>query len=122
MYRYFFRFVVTALTILTANLFTNAISNYMVSYKNTYKPLHFTLIGMGVIVIIFYPLFTKLEGWITNISVKLVKSGNSLPGRYLGLLLAFVAGMTILLYFYAKMWYNINVFKILFQGNIGGYF
>lgn len=91
----------------------------MLNYKNTYKPLYFSLIGMGVIVIIFYPLFTKLEGWITNISVKLVKSGNSLAGRYLGLLLAFVAGMVILLYFYTKMWYNINIFKILIQGNIG---
>jgi len=122
MYRFLFRFVVTSLTILTANLLTNAISNFLVSYKNNFKPLSFTLIGMGIIVIIFYPLFLKLEVWVSNVSVKAVKSGNSLAGKYLGLLLTFVTGMIILLYFYAKMWYHLDVFRILFQGNIRGYF
>ena len=56
MYRYFFRFVVTTLTILTANLITNAISDYMITYKNHVKPLTFTLIAMAVTVVVFYPL------------------------------------------------------------------
>jgi hypothetical protein len=99
MYRFFFRFVVTTLTILTANLLTNSISDYMVSYKNSYKPLVFTLIGMGIIVVVFYPLFVKLEGWITGFSVKMVKSGKSLAGKYLGLFLTFITGMLVLTYF-----------------------
>ena len=74
MYRYFFRFVVMALTILTANLLTNAISNYMVSYKNQYRPLVFTFIGMSIIVMVFYPLFIKLESWVKDFSIKAVKS------------------------------------------------
>lgn len=122
MYRFFFRFVVTTLTILTANLLTNAISNFMVSYKNSYKPLAFTLLGMGIIVIVFYPLFIKLEDWVTNISIKAINKGNSLAGNYFGLLLTFSAGMVVLTYFYAKMWYHIDVFRILFQGRIVEYF
>ena len=122
MYRFFFRFIVTTLTILTANLLTNAISNYMVSYKNSYKPLTFTLLGMGIIVVVFYPLFLKLEDWITKISVKAVSKGNSIAGRNLGLLLTFSIGLLLLMYFYAKMWYHIDLFKILFQGKIGMYF
>jgi hypothetical protein len=121
MYRFLFRFVVTTLTILTANLITNAISNFMVSYKNNLKPLTFTLIGMGIIVVIFYPLFVKLEDWVTNISVKAIKSGNSLAGRYLGLFLTFTIGLFALAYFYAKMWYHIDLFSILFHGNIRSY-
>jgi hypothetical protein len=113
---------VTTLTILTASLLTSAISDYMVSYKNSYKPLTFSLIGMGIIVLVFYPLFIKLENWITNISVKLIKSGNSLAGRYLGLLLTFTAGLLVLLYFYARIWYHIDLFRILFNGNILEYF
>ena len=69
MYRFFFRFTVTTLTILTANLLTTAISDYMVSFKNTTKPLAFTFIGMLIIVVVFYPLFMKLEKWIERISV-----------------------------------------------------
>ncbi len=122
MYRFFFRFVVTSLTILTANLLTSAISSYMVSYKNSFKPLTFTLIGMGIIVLIFYPLFLKLEDWVTGISVKIIKSGNSLAGRYLGLFLTFTIGLLILMYFYARIWYHLDIFRILFSGGIRNYF
>lgn len=113
MYRYLFRFFVMTLTILTANLLTNAISDYMVSYKNQYKPLTFTLMGMGIIVIIFYPLFVKLEGWVKDISVKAIKSGKSLGGKYIGLIVTFLICLLVLTYFYAKMWYHINIFESL---------
>jgi hypothetical protein len=109
------------LTILTANLLTNAMSNYMVSYKNQYKPLVFTFIGMLIIVVVFYPLLLKLESWVKNISVKAIKSGNSLGGKYVGLLLTFLVGLLVLVYFYAKMWYHLDLFQALLHGKIGGY-
>jgi len=122
MYRFFFRFFVTTLTLLTANLLTSAISDYMISYKSSYKPLTFTLIGMGIIVLVFYPLFIKLEDLVTKISVKAMKKGNSIAGRSLGLFLTFFVGMSVLLYFYARMWYHIDIFRILINGNIKEYF
>ena len=109
------------LTILTANLITNAISNYMVSYKNHYKPITFTFIGMAIIVVVFYPLFVKLEDWVKGISIKFIRSGKSLGGKYLGLFFSFLAGLVVLLYFYAKMWYHIDFLQVLLHGNIGGY-
>lgn len=118
MYRYTFRFVVMTLTILTANLLTNALSNYMVSYKNQYKPLVFTFIGMGITVMVFYPLFLKLESWVKDISIKAVKSGKTVAGKYLGLLLVFIAGLMVLSFFYAKMWYHINILRVIFHGSI----
>lgn len=111
MYRFFFRVVVTILTILTANLLSNAIEDFMVSYKNHYKPLEFTLIGMVIVVAIFYPLFMKLESWVKNISIMVLKSGNSLAGKYLGLLLVFICLLLILFYFYVKMWYHIDILQ-----------
>ena len=120
MYRYFFRFVVTTITILTANLLTNAISDYMISYKNHMKPLTFTLIAMGIIVIIFYPLFTRLEDWVKALSVKVMKSGKSLAGRFFGLILVFIAAIALLCYFYAKTWYHIDLVRALFNGTLGG--
>lgn len=122
MYRYFFRFVVTTVTILTANLLTTAITDYMISYKNHVKPVTFTLIAMGIIVVVFYPLFTKMEDWVKALSLKLIKSGKSLAGKYLGLTMAFLATLAVLCYFYAKAWYHIDLAKALFSGNIGGYF
>jgi len=121
MYRFFFRFVVTTLTILTANLLTTALSDYMITYKNHVKPITFTFVAMAIIVIVFYPLFMKMEEWLKGISVRFIKSGNSVAGKYLGLSITFLAGLVILLYFYAKMWYHINLFKVLFSGSIGSY-
>jgi hypothetical protein len=121
MYKFLFRFVVTTLTILTANLLTTAISDYMVTYKYSTKPVAFTFIAMLVIVVVFYPLFIKLEDWVSGISMKFIKSGRSLAGKYLGLILAFIGGMLVLFYFYARMWYHIDFLSVLFNGNIGQY-
>ncbi len=121
MYRYFFRFVIMTLTILTVNLITGAISDYMTSYRNQYSPFIFTLTGMAIIVLIFYPLFVKLEGWVRDISVRAVKSGKSFAGRYLGLFLTFILGLLILFHFYVRMWYHIDFVKIIFSGTAGGY-
>lgn len=121
MYKYLFRFVVTTLTILTANLLTSAMSDYMVTYRYSTKPVGFTFLGMMIIVLVFYPLFMKLEDWITGISVKFIKSGRSLAGKYLGLCLTFLGGMLILFYFYSRMWYHIDFIRVLFTGEIGRY-
>jgi hypothetical protein len=113
MYRYLFRFVVMTLTILIVNLITNAITNYMISYKNHYQPVTFTFIGMAITVVILYPFFIKLESWVKYISVKAIKSGKSVAGKFFGLIFTYLAALFVLLYFYAKMWYHTNIFQIL---------
>lgn len=106
------------LTILTANLITYAINTYLVSYKNHLKPVAFTFMGMAVTVLILYPLFIKLESWVKDISIKAIRSGKSLAGKYLGLLFTFLAALMVLSYFYAKMWYHINLFKVILHGGV----
>ena len=108
MYRYFFRFVVMTLTILIVNLITNTITSYMVSYKDQYKPVVFTFLGMAITVGILYPLFIKLESWVKDISVRAIKSGKSVAGKFFGLMFIFLAALLVLFYFYAKMWYHID--------------
>jgi hypothetical protein len=121
MYRYSFRFIVMSITILTANLLTTALSNYLVTFKNHIRPMTFTLMGMAVIVIVFYPLFAKLEEWVKGLSMKVVKKGKSMAGKYLGLIFSFLICIMVLSYFYAKMWYHIDILKILVRGEIGRY-
>ena len=109
MYKFLFRFFVITITILTANLLTTALSDYLITYRHHMKPISFTLIGMGVIVLVFYPLFTKMHEWVKNISARFMRTGKSVAGKYAGLFLAFFVAMLILFYFYAKMWYNIDL-------------
>jgi hypothetical protein len=111
-----------SITILTANLLTTALSSYLVTFRNHVRPLTFTLIGMAVLVLIFYPLFAKLEEWVKGVSKKIVNKGKSLAGKYLGLALAFVTCIMVLSYFYARMWYHIDLWHILLQGDISKYF
>ncbi|MCX6334556.1 MAG: hypothetical protein NT092_09660 [Bacteroidia bacterium] len=121
MYRYSFRFVVMSITILTANLLTTALGNYLVTFKNHIRPLTFTIIGMAIIVLIFYPLFAKLEEWVKGLSMKIVRKGKSMAGKYLGLALVFLACLMVLSCFYAKMWYHIDILQILLKGKISNY-
>lgn len=116
MYRKLFKFVVTTLTILSANLLTNYISDKLVSHKWEYRPLRFTLLAMLIITVVFYPLFMWLEQWLNDLSKKLVKAGKSIAGKYIGLLFGFVVGIAILTYLYAKVWYRIDLITVLFKG------
>lgn len=116
MYRRLFNFAVTTLTILTANLLTTYITDKLISLKWEVKPLRFTVISMAVITVIFYPLFIRLQDWTNSFSKKFIKAGHSLAGKYLGLILMFSAGLLVLTYFYARMWYNINIFRMIIEG------
>jgi hypothetical protein len=118
MYRKLFNFAVTTLTLLTANLLTTFITDKLISYKWEAKPLRFTLISMAIITLVFYPLFIKLQDWLNRFSRRFIKAGHGLAGKYLGLLLMFAAGMLVLTYFYAKMWYNINIFNLMVNGQL----
>jgi hypothetical protein len=73
---------------------------------------------MAVTVVILYPLFIKLESWIKDISVKAIKSGKSVAGKFFGLLFTFLAALLILSYFYAKMWFHIDFFRALLHSGV----
>ena len=122
MYRKVFKFAVMTITILTANLLTSYIGNLLVLFKHHYKPLTFTLLAMAIITIILYPLYSYLEKWLTALSTHIVKSGKSLGGKYLGLLLMFALCIAVLAYFYAKIWFKIDLLKVLFSGRLLNYF
>ena len=122
MYRKAFKFAVMTITILTANLLTGFIGDLLTKYKSQYKPLTYTLIAMAIITVILYPLYAKLEIWLTLLSSKIVRSGKSVGGRYLGLFFSFVVCIFILAYFYARMWYNIDLLGVLIDGKILDYF
>lgn len=117
MNKYLIKFVVFTITILTANLLSDYAGNFLTSFKSHYKPLVFTIIGMATITIIFYPLFEYLDKWINKLTKKAISKSKSFTGQYVGLLLFFLVSMIVLIYFYVKMWYGINIFQYLFKGN-----
>lgn len=114
-YRKVFKFMVLLLGILLANLATIWIDNYMLSYKWKYSPHVFTWIGMSVVVLIYYPLFTHIDKWATKAGDKFLKAGKKLAGRRAGSILAFVIALLILYFLYGLEWFDTNVFKSFFR-------
>jgi hypothetical protein len=111
-----------SITILTANLLTSKISDFLADCRTHYKPLTFTLIAMAIIILILYPLYSHLEKWLTLLAANIVKTGKSFGGKYLGLILMFFLCLGALFCFYANMWFQINVVKLLFTGELDNYF
>jgi len=114
-YRHLFKFMVFVLGILTANLVAIWIDKYLLSYRFNYPPHVFTGIGMGVVLLIYYPLFLYMDKWATKFGDKFLKAGKKFGGRKLGSFLAFLLGLLILFYFYGREWFNINVIVSLFK-------
>ncbi len=102
---------VLIVSILLANLITIWIDKYLLTFKWNFPPYVFTLIGMGAIVIIFYPLYTHLDKWATLFSNKFIKAGKKFAGRRIGSILAFLTAFLLLFYLYGKEWFNVNVLK-----------
>jgi len=118
MNKYLVKIVVFTISILTANLIGDYVSDFLTSFKNHYKPLTFTLIAMAIIVIIFYPLFEFLDKWINTLSKKVVRKGKSFAGQYFGLFFVFFISMSILTFFYVKQWYGINILNYIFKNDM----
>ncbi|MFA9390582.1 MAG: hypothetical protein ACERKD_12275 [Prolixibacteraceae bacterium] len=113
-----FKFMVLILGILFANLLTIWIDNFMLSYKWTYPPHISTWMGMAVVVIIYYPLFTKIDKWSTRAGDKFLKAGKKFVGREIGAIFAFLAGLFILFVLYGLEWFNTNFLTSFFQAII----
>ncbi|MBN2807627.1 MAG: hypothetical protein JXR22_13300 [Prolixibacteraceae bacterium] len=107
--------MVLILGILLANLLTIWIDQLMLSYKWKYAPHVSTWIGMGIVVIIYYPLFTRIDKWAGKIGDRFLKAGKKFIGREIGTFFAFLAALLILFYLYGREWFNSNVIRSLIQ-------
>ena len=110
-----FKFMVLILGILFANLLTIWIDNFMLSYKWNYPPHVSTLLGMTIVVVIYYPLFTKIDKWAAKTGDKFLRAGKKFVGREIGSILAFLVALLILFMLYGWEWFHINFFTYFFR-------
>lgn len=108
-----------AITILLVNLLTTFIADYLLVYKGNISPLKFTAIGMGIIVVVFYPAFEYLNGIVEKLTTRFLKKGNNIFGRTLGVYITFLALLFIIYCIYAHIWFNVNVIKVIINNIFG---
>jgi len=115
MNRRIFNFLVFCITILTVNLITTFITDYLMRYKNQAEYMKFTAIGMVVVVIVFYPLFEYLNLFTEKITTQLLKKGKNIFGRTIGIYISFIIMLALLYYIYAHIWFDVDLIKQLFN-------
>ncbi|GEM_PF-831486 len=108
-FRHLFKAFVLILTILSVNLLTAYLDNYLSDYRGQLDALTFTLLGMGVVVLLFYPLFAWMDQGVDRIAREFLALGKRLIGRKLGMMLAFLAGFYGLFYLYGELWFKTNL-------------
>jgi cytochrome b561 len=107
--------MVLIIGILLANLVAMWIEDYLLTYRWKYAPHIFTWIGMAVLVLIYYPLFTRIDKWATKAGNKFIRAGKKLVGREIGTILAFFVALLILFFLYGLEWFDSNVFESFFR-------
>jgi hypothetical protein len=109
MYKKLFNLMVLMISVLTLNLLTGFITDYIVHYKTNINPFKFTAIAMLTLVFILVPAFSYMNLRIEKIVAKLLVSGSNSFGKTVGLLISFATIFGILFAIYIHEWFQINL-------------
>lgn len=113
MMRHITRAVIFTVSILTSYLITGAIEERVLSETERFRPLVATAIGMGVIVLIFVPIFAYTDR-ITQAAVKAgLQQTKSGAGKVFGVIMFVAVVFFILFALYLDRWFELSVLDAL---------
>ncbi len=101
------------ISILSAYLITSYIEIYFYNHRNTINtnPYIVVFVGMLVVTIIYYPLFSKIDKWSSALAKNFLRTGKQLTGKRTGTYIAILLAIAILYYFSMKLWYGIDLIE-----------
>ena len=106
------RYVILIFTILLADIIKELVLHLIGLEKDARHPYSSALISMGIIVAVFYPMFTIMEKALEYLTESYVRTAKGVGGGSIkGLMTAFLIGFIVLYIAYLKVWFNINVFS-----------
>ena len=113
MYKKIFNVMVLMISVLTVNLLTGWITDYIIHYKLGIDPYKFTAIAMLALVFILVPAYSYLDKQIEYLIVKVLLSGSNSFGKVMGLFFSFALIFGVLFTLYLKEWFHINLLMVL---------
>lgn len=113
MYKKLFNVMVLMITVLTVNLLTGWITDYIIHYKLGISPYKYTAIAMLALVFILVPAYSFLDKKVEYLIAKVLLSGSNSFGKIMGLLFSFALIFSILFTIYLHEWFHINLFIVL---------
>jgi hypothetical protein len=105
--------MVLMISILTVNLLTGWITNYIIHYKLDINPYKFTGIAMLTLVFILVPAYKYMGSKIEVLVARVLVSGSNSFGKTLGLFLSFAIIVGLLFTIYLHQWFQINLWEAL---------
>jgi hypothetical protein len=98
------------LTILAAELAVEYVKHFLKFKTGFHDKYLLTLIGMAVIVAIYYPVFGLVHHFTENMTKRFVSASQKKAGNeLLGITIAFLLGGGILFLIYLYQWYGITL-------------
>lgn len=113
MYKKLFNLMVLMISVLTLNLLTGYITNYIIHYRIDINPYKFTAIAMLALVFILVPAFSFLSSKVELLAARLLVRGSNSFGKNIGLLFSFAVIFGILFVIYLDQWFGINLWELL---------
>jgi hypothetical protein len=113
MFKKIFSIMVLMITVLTVNLLTGFITDYIIHYNLGFDPYKFTAIAMIALVFILVPAYSFMSIKIEIMVAKMLLSGSNSFGRTLGLLLSFGIIFSILFAIYLEQWFHVNLLNTI---------
>jgi hypothetical protein len=105
--------MVLMISVLTVNLLTGWITDYIVHYKLGINPYKFTAIAMLALVFILVPAYSYLDKQVEYLIAKVLLSGSNSFGKVMGLFLSFAVIFGVLFLLYLKEWFHINFLLVV---------
>ncbi len=105
--------MVLMISVLTVNLLTGYITDYIVHYKLDLNPFKFTAIVMLVLVFILVPAYSYLSTRIELLIARVLVKGSNSFGKALGLFLSFALIFTVLYAIYLHQLFHINLINYI---------
>jgi hypothetical protein len=109
MYKKLFNLMVLMISVLTLDLLTGYITNYIIHYNMGLNPYKFTAIAMLALVFVLVPAYSYMNEYIQFLVAKALVSGSNSFGKIIGLLFSFTVIFGVLFSIYLKQWFHISI-------------
>ncbi|MFN5308892.1 MAG: hypothetical protein ACK5C0_05500 [Candidatus Kapaibacterium sp.] len=107
--------ILFTINVLIAYLVSAAVEDIILQRAQQLKPLSATAIGMIVIVMIFFPLFSITEKITEEVMKFSLKTSKGTFGKRFGLIVFTLVALLILYNIYLELWFNLGVVDAIFR-------
>jgi len=113
MMKYVTKAVIFTVTVLVSYLLTGLLEDRLLQETERFRPATSTWLGMGIIVLIFVPVFAYTERAteaVVKISMQQTRSG---AGRVIGVIFFIILVFAVLFALYLDKWFGLSIGDVL---------